>query len=202
MLSAEAMSSDDALLDAWAGGDDAAGGELYERYADRIVEFFSRKTDRDAADLVQRTFLKCLEARKRGSEVRNVRAFLYTIARNELYDRFKSRDRFDPMVTSLHDLGPSPTGALARHEEERLLLAGLQRIPLDHQIALELYYWEQLPMAEVAEILGVKRSAAISRVHRARGLLRDAMDALERDAALVELTMTNFERWAEELRER
>jgi RNA polymerase sigma-70 factor (ECF subfamily) len=195
--------TDRELLDAWADGDEPAGRALYKRYCDRITDFFARKAARDVADLVQRTFMKCLEARRGGTVVEQPRAFLYRIARNQLYDRLvrDAAREIDPAVTSLHDLATGPVSRLHRHRELQRLLDALRRIPLDQQIALELYYWEGLPMSEVAEVLGVTKSAALNRVHRARALVREQMAALGVPAADAERTITSFEAWARDLRD-
>jgi RNA polymerase sigma-70 factor (ECF subfamily) len=195
--------SDRELLDAWADGDEASGRVLYKRYCDSITDFFARKAARDVADLVQRTFMKCLEARRGGTAVEQPRAFLYRIARNELFDRLvrEAARAFDPAVTSLHDLATGPASRIDRRQKLQRLLEALRRIPLDHQIAIELYYWEGLPMSEVAEVLGVTKSAALNRVHRARALLREQIAALGVPDADAERTLTSFESWARDLRE-
>ena len=181
------MRSDHELLAAWAANDRDAGRELYQRYAERVSRFFSRKTSDELPDLVQRTFLKLLETARRGDAIDNPAAFLFAIARNELYDLFgrrsSARERFDPSHTSLADLRTGISTRLDRHQREQLLHDALARLPLDSQLALELYYWEELSMADVARVLGTTESAAINRVHRARKQLRDelgdAVQALE-----------------------
>ncbi len=195
--------TDRELLDAWAEGDEEGGRALYKRYCDSIAAFLVRKGGTDVADLVQRTFVKCLEARRRGTVVEQPRAFLYRIARNELFDQL-ARDHgreIDPAVTSLHDLATGPASRIDRDRALDQLLEALRRIPLDQQIALELYYWEGLPMEEVAEVLGVTKSAAINRVHRARALVRERMTTLGVAAEDAERTVTSFESWAREVRE-
>jgi RNA polymerase sigma-70 factor (ECF subfamily) len=192
--------SDSELLSAWAAGDRAAGEAFYGRYADRVARFFTRKTPDDAADLLQRTFLKCLEACRAGTEARSPVALLFAIARNELYDRFKARlgerERFSPELTSLEDLGTGALTQLLREEQQRLLAQALARLPLDHQLALELYYWEGLAMEELTEVLGITRSAAINRIHRARAALREHLAALAQSAEIAEETATGFESWS------
>lgn len=176
------MDDDSELLRRWADGDEQSGRALYRRHCDRIAGFFARKlpgASDDAADLVQRTFLKCLETQRAGTEVRNPVGLLFTVARHELFDHIRRarRDDFDPARTSLADLGPSPTQRIARDDETRLLYAAMEGLPLDDQLALELYYWEGLPMGEVARALEITRSAAINRIHRARKALRAAIEA-------------------------
>ena len=181
------MSDDVELLRAWSSGDEVAGQAFYRRHQARITAFFARKTTTDVPDLVQRCFLRCLEAQARGTVIGNPVGLLLTVARHELYDhlaRLHRRPTLDPGVTSLHDLRPGPSELLARDQEQRRLHAALARLPLDDQLALELYYWEQLPMAELARVLEIGRSAAISRVHRARGRLRRLLDDVPSDTQL------------------
>jgi len=183
------MRSDDELLGAWATGDRDAGRDFYQRYADRVTRFFARKTQDELPDLVQRTFLKCLEAARKG-EVGKPAALLFAIARNELYDQFTRRmtnaQRFTPEHTSLADLRTGISTQLARHADERLLAEALAQLPLDAQLALELYYWEELAMEDVARVLVTTQSAAINRVHRARKQLRDLLGDRERVAEALE----------------
>lgn len=199
------QSVDDAdLLDAWALGDQDAGRQLYRRHCDAITAFITRKTEHDVADLVQRTFAQCLAARRdQQTRINNPRAYLYRVARNALFDQIRSQARFaqlDPSVSSFHDVGPGPSTALLADQSLRQLLAALRRVPLDDQIALELRYWEGLSMLEIADVLQIGRSAAISRVHRARAAVRAALQALGASEASAEATITNFEAWKKSLR--
>jgi len=194
------VASDAELLTQWAKGDAAAGRAFYRRFCDALAEFVSRRVEGDAADLVQRIFLACLKARKSGTAVEQPRAFLYAIARNEIYDVLKARRRdaamFDPAVTSLRELGPSPTSVLAADERQRMLHEALEEIPLDAQLALELYYWEDMSMQEVATVLGITKSAALNRVHRARALLRERI--AERPAGTArQSTLDQLQAWPE-----
>ncbi|MEZ4372915.1 MAG: sigma-70 family RNA polymerase sigma factor [Polyangiaceae bacterium] len=47
------------------------------------------------------------------------------------------------------------------------LVEALQRLPLDLQMAIELYYWEELSVAELAEALEIPAGTVKSRLHRA-----------------------------------
>jgi RNA polymerase sigma-70 factor (ECF subfamily) len=194
------VASDAELLASWTGGDDAAGREFYRRYADRVARFFARKFPDEAAELVQRTFLKCIQTLRAGTAVTSPAGLLFAVARSELYDAFRRRKRdearFEPELTTLEDLGTGLSQKLARREQERLLLAGLRRIPVADQIALELYYWEGLAMEDVALALDTTRSAAINRIHRARKLLRERMLEVEANPELVAETLGGFESWA------
>ena len=57
------------LLRRWRGGDARAGEALFERYFERIYVFFCGRMDDGVEDMVQRTFLGCVEAGDRLDEI-------------------------------------------------------------------------------------------------------------------------------------
>ncbi|MFO0614563.1 MAG: RNA polymerase sigma factor [Polyangiaceae bacterium] len=198
------MPADDELFAAWKGGDTKAGTELFERYFDVLFRFFRNKTEDGAEDLVQQTFLSCLSGPPfRGDS--SFRTYLFTIARNALYGHWEKRGRAaadaDLSEVSVADLGPSPSAIVAKRREERLLLEGLRNIPIDHQIVLELYYWEDLSGPELAMVFGVAEPTIRSRLRLAREALDKALSRLTDDRALLESTMTDLDTWAKRLRE-
>ena len=196
--------SDAQLLQAWAEGDRQAGEQLFERHFEAIARFFRNKLPSDAQheDLIQQTFLGCVEARDRFRGDASFRSFLFAIAHNQLskYWRARSRDRLDLQTISVFDLDPSPSAALARDEDQHRLLHALRRIPLDAQVALELHYWEAMTAAEVGEVLGVPLGTAKTRLRRAKQLLEAELRELDAGLA-VEATGTRLDTWARELRE-
>lgn len=200
------MTSDVELLRAWRAGDRRAGGELFARHFDRVRRFFENKVDAHVEDLVQRTFIACIEGRDRFREQSSFRTYLFGIAHNVLcaYIRDKQRggEVVDLQVLSVVDLGASPTTRLAARGERRLLVEGLRQIPVEDQVILELYYWEDISGPELAVFLGVQLAAARSKLRRARGRLTEAIRRLREEARLVESGSPDLDAWAVELRER
>ena len=62
-----------------------------------------------------------------------------------------------------------------RSEEHLDLAAGLERLPYRHLLVLSLYYHLDLPVDEVARVLGCTENAARQRIHRALVALRPAV---------------------------
>jgi RNA polymerase sigma-70 factor (ECF subfamily) len=176
------------LLDRWRAGDKVAGDALVARHWDGIARFFRQKIGDDGADLISQTFLACIES---AAPIENVRAFLFTVARRRLADAFRSRARapeLDFAISSLADLDAGLVTELTRKQRGELLRAGLARIPLDDQIALELAYLEGLTTRELAEVLDLNENTISSRLARARDKLRAALAELgsPEDAALAD----------------
>ncbi len=195
---------DVAYLQAWRDGDRRAGAALFERYYDLVTRFFRNKAGEDSVDLVQETFLRMVRTQERMRKGTTFRCYLFGVARMVLLEHYRAkrlkRERLDFMRVSAADFNLTPTSALARAREEQLLLEALRSIPVEMQIVLELYYWENLSGREIAEVVGIPEGTARTRLRRARLRLEDKLKRLARSPVELKSTMTRLESWAEGLR--
>lgn len=193
------LEDDLALLDAWASGDREAAATLLDRYVDPLGRFFRGKVTGEVEDCVQETFTRCLARRQGLQPGSSFRAYLFATARNLLYDRFKQSARggqaIDPHAVSLADLGPTPSSIVYRDQARQRMLTALQRIPLDSQVAIELYYWEELSVAEMASALEIPPGTVKSRLHRARAQLRTQLERLDTPSVGVAQSLTRLDAW-------
>jgi RNA polymerase sigma-70 factor (ECF subfamily) len=193
--------TDAELLDAWREGDARAGNELLERHVDALVRFFESKAEDAVDDLVQRTMLACVLHRDRMREAASFRGFLFAVARNEIYDHYKrvarERQAFDPSVSSVHDLAPTPSAALTQGDARGAISFALRAIPIELQIAVELHYWEELTTAELADALGVPQGTVKSRLRRAKEMLRERLAA--EGVAIGSASAQDLDAWAAEV---
>jgi RNA polymerase sigma-70 factor (ECF subfamily) len=198
------MASDAELLAKWREGDNDAGNELVERHFMTVYRFFVNKVSHDADDLIQRTFLACVEARDRVREGQNLRSYILGIARNTLFATLRKRRRGEMPIgdMTMADLEGSPSRIAAGREEEKILLEALRQIPVGLQTVIELYYWEQMSVGEIAEILEVPAGTVKSRLFRARDNLRERIESMDVPAKLLQTTVNGLENWAAALRER
>ena len=195
--------TDAALLQAWRDGDEQAGRALVRRHTTTLHRFFAIKAPEHVGDLVQSVFLAALEGPPfRGDAA--FRTYLLAIARRLLLKHFRKRVRGERALAlakmTASDVGGSPSMVAAARQEVRLLAVALRRIPVDHQIALELFYWEELPVAEIAVVLDVAPGTVKSRLSRAREALRDQIARAEADPEVRRRTSDDPGRWAAELR--
>lgn len=201
------MPEDFELVRAWQQGDQESGDVLVRRNFWGVYRFFRNKVGEAAEDLTQRTFLACVEARERVRPELSFRAYLFGIARNQLLQYFRRHHHatrlFEPTETSVADLGgEAADDAMLEHQQQRALLGALRRIPLDFQIAVELFYWEELPVAEVAAVLDVAPGTVKSRLARARDKLREQLERMDLPEATLVSTLSDLEGWARSLRDR
>ncbi|MBL8946096.1 MAG: sigma-70 family RNA polymerase sigma factor [Myxococcales bacterium] len=202
------MGEDDdlGLLDRWRAGEVAAGKQLFERYFDRLFRFFCNKVGPDVDDLVQETLLECVRSRDNFRADSSFRTFLFAIARHRLlkhrerFARAGSPDELEEQRLAALDAGPATL--LCEHAEQRALLRALRRIPLELQVLLELYYWEDLTSAELAVILEIPHGTVRSRLRRGKQEVREVLATLRDSGELLQTTDDDFDRWLRSMRAR
>ncbi len=129
----------------------------------------------DAEDLVQETFLRAHRALDRFESGTNARAWLFTILQRVRTDAYRSRRR-RPETVELTGEGPTVApaqNALASgYEDLERALAGLPEV---FRTAIVLRDLQELSYAEIAQALEVPVGTVMSRIHRGRALLREAL---------------------------
>lgn len=155
-----------ALVQLAQGGDQEAFAQIYDRYVDQVYRFVYYRVGSHALaeDLTSETFLRAL--RKIGTfswQGRDIVAWFFTIARNLIADHLKSsRFRLEVSTGDMLDADPAqraPQAAgpeeltLARLDEGRLLDA-LKELKPEQQECVVLRFFEELSVAETAEVMG------------------------------------------------
>jgi RNA polymerase sigma-70 factor (ECF subfamily) len=184
------MLVDHALIERARHGDDEAFGELVLLCRRRVFAAVNRLIARrqDVEDVAQDVFLRLYQSL---GQLRTPEAFdfwLYRITTNAVYDylRKRPRDR-EIFVSDLEDRQLQAANVSAcrqqlRDEQERLRiiehLDGLlsKLLPAD-RILLVLREVEGLTMRELSEVYGVREGAIKLRLFRARGRLRQVLNA-------------------------
>lgn len=166
------------LLRRWKDGDPDAGNQLCQQHFKEIRRFFENKVNAEVDDLVQSTFLACVQSRDRFRGESTFRTFLFSIARYQLYNhlrRFKKNDVLDFTITSLTSLDTGPITYAGRNEEREQLTRALVELPLEQQMLIELHYWEDMKLSDLADVFEVAEPTVRTRLHRARKALKDML---------------------------
>jgi RNA polymerase sigma-70 factor (ECF subfamily) len=197
------MATDLELMTAWQRGDERAGAELCDRHLESLFRFFSSKVHpNDVSDLVQKTMLGVVQSASSFRADSNVRTYILSIARRQMYRHFRDRARdkdVDFGVSSIHDLDGSPSSLVAEREQQRLLHEALRRIPVELQIALELHFWEGLSGSQIADVLEVPEGTVRSRLRRGLEALRRRVEELASTPSLSRSTLDDVTTWERSL---
>lgn len=146
--------------------------QLIDEEWPKLRRFFRTKVpDTEAMDLVQNTMLAFVDGKLRSPK--KARAYLWGIARFQVLKYYEKHRRgaeqFDSTVHTAMDLGPSLSSRLDRRDK---LIRALHEMPVDHQMAFELRYGEDLQLKEVALALGVSLPTAKRYIAAAQEKLR------------------------------
>ncbi len=172
-----------------AGGR-TGSAEVTERYRPAIHRYILHLVgDPDRAeDLTQETFLRVHQHLEGLKDPAALEAWLYRIATNVCYDRFRQRDHREPALP-LSSLGDEedavasdeealrPEQLLEQSEMSDCVLRVLTRLPKPQREVLVLHDLQGLTGPEIAERLGLTLHNVKIRLHRARTRLRSALSA-------------------------
>jgi RNA polymerase sigma factor (sigma-70 family) len=194
-------SSDFALLTAWRDGSEAAADALMRRHYPSVRRFFDLRAPQQADDLTQQTFLGAVEGLQRFRGDAKFRTFLLSIAHKQLLRQLREQERGPRLRRFTTDAGPKTSLSVVavRQQEHRLLLMALAQLPVDLQLVVELYYWEELKAVEIAEVLELNPSTVTSRLARARQLLGENITAMTRPGSLRDRLLADLDGWSKAL---
>ena len=168
-----------------------AMGVLYERHAAAVFRYLARRAGPSTAeDLLSEVFIAALDGGTRvvAHESGSALPWLYGIAMNVLRRNFRQKSARrvaaqDPEMD--WDAVDARLDAEAKREQLRSALNVLSHH--DRELLL-LVAWEGLTPAEAAEVLGIGKVAARSRLHRARRRALQALDCGVSNRPAVEMT--------------
>ena len=155
--------------------------ELFEANAGAAFNVAYRITwsRADALDVVQDAFIKAMRKADQLREPTKARSWLLSITYREALSLLRSRRETatDPSdFDGLSGRAEDPADVVARRELAAFIDAAIMRLAEPLRTAFVLRDVEELPIAEVAEILGIGLSASKMRVARAREQLRVALE--------------------------
>ncbi|PYO71329.1 MAG: RNA polymerase subunit sigma-70, partial [Gemmatimonadetes bacterium] len=137
--------------------------------------------DRAAAeDTLQASYLKALDGRARFDGRATFRTSFFSVVRRTAAEQRRRRAlwRWLPMasVTATPDDGPDPAVALTRSEGTRRLLAALVRLPRRQREVLYLVFYQDLSIAEAADVAGISLGTARTHYERGKAALKKQLD--------------------------
>ena len=130
-----------------------------------------------AEDVVQDCFTSAWKHRAQLRQPELARAWLFCIMRRSALRHLSPATA--PPTESLDDDNPAHDAAAAdSHADDRLdVVSALNRIAPIHREVLVLYYFDDMPTAQMAEALEIAPGTVLSRLARARAALKAAMVA-------------------------
>lgn len=171
---------DESLMDFIRGGNVRAFETLVTRHHARFYRMVYRWVlhRQDAEDLVQDAFLKVWSGKARWKSGKNAQflTWFYRILYHQSVDVLRRRKR--SMVELSEDLASndlSAEEALADRQLQLKLRSVLNQLSDSQRMAVQLFYFEQLPQKHIAKVMGLTVKALESQLHRAKSALKEGM---------------------------
>lgn len=175
--------TDERLLAAAANGETTAFQILYERYRDPIFRFAYRLLGsiEAAEDVTHDCFLSLIkEAGRFDAEKASLRTYIYAAARNLATKRYHALSRetaidelaYEPVVADNH----GPMRRVLDNELAGEVASAVSSLPPLQREALVLFEYDDLSLAEIAQVVGAEAGTVKQRIFRARETLRARLD--------------------------
>lgn len=170
--------------------------QIVEKYQRDIINFQYRLVGNrfEAEDLAQETFIKAYKNFKNLKEPEKVKSWLFSIARNTTMDFFRKNKNKDilmenEVLQNLDKASGSYDAQLANSEISRELEKCINMLVAQDKAIVKLLYYDGFSYKEICELLKINENTLKSRLHRARKVLFEIIQA---DAGLKDVLL-NYE---------
>jgi RNA polymerase sigma-70 factor (ECF subfamily) len=181
-LSANPATSDEVLIGRIANGDRLAMQVLFARHHVRVFRFVLRLVRDEAAaeDLISEVFLDVWRQAGRFEGRAQVSTWLLAIARFKALSalRRKPEQELDEeMAEAIEDTSDTPDVTLEKKETGEVIRQCLTSLSAEHREIIDLVYYHEKSVEEVAEIVGIPEATVKTRMFYARKKLAELLKA-------------------------
>ncbi len=164
-------------------GDQAAFGQLYNQYFEKIYRFIYYRVGHKeiAEDLAEDVFLKVLSKISSVNEDSSFEAWLYQIARNQVIDYYREKKltvSLDGLENTL-EYETNIIDIINLKEQQKIFLRLLKELNTEQQIILKLKFLEEFTNQEIAEQLHKSEGTIRVIQHRAIAKLKELTKKLK-----------------------
>ncbi|AVK87022.1 RNA polymerase [Lysinibacillus sp. B2A1] len=161
-----------------------------EKHTERLIRlaFYYVRDLQCAEDIVQDVFIKFYEQQENYEERGELRAYLSKLVINKSKDYLRSwtyrkiqvqQKIFAKQAVIRRDI-------LVQQDEQTLIENAILALPLKQREVLIYFYFEELPVMEIAELLSIPESTVKTRLRRGRELLKPKLQHIEWEVLLHE----------------
>jgi RNA polymerase sigma-70 factor, ECF subfamily len=157
--------------------------KIMDQYGQEILQLaYSYVNNKAIAeDLTQDIFVKCYNSLHTYSGKSKVRTWLWRIAMNHCKDFLRSWYNRNVVVTG-DDFTRSGTKKemveqeVIQKEEDDQLISAIMTLPIKYREVIYLFYYQELPIKEIAEMTDTGVNTVKTRLKRAKELLKERLE--------------------------
>jgi RNA polymerase sigma-70 factor (ECF subfamily) len=170
---ASTSSSDERLIQGIAGGDQLAMRALFARHQTRLFRFLVRivRDQTAAEDLLSDVFLDVWRKANQFEGRSSVSTWLLAIGRLKALSALRRRSDVvlnDEMASTIADPADNPETVLGKKNDSEVLRQCVAALSPAHSQIIDLVYYHEKSVGEVAEIVGIPEATVKTRMFYAR----------------------------------
>ena len=174
--------TDGDLIERIKAGDQLALKALYGRHHVKIFRFAMRilRSEPSAEDVVSEVFLDVWRKAANFEGRSEASTFLLGVARNKAYSLLRKRregELDEEAAAEIEDGADTPEAALQKKNKGELLRACMQKLSAEHREVMDLVYYHDKSVEEVAAIVGIPEGTVKTRMFHARKRLAELAKA-------------------------
>ena len=181
-MSANQATSDEVLIGRIAKGDRLAMQVLFARHHVRVYRFVLRLVGNPttAEDLISDVFLDVWRQAEKFEGRSAVSTWMLAIARFKALSALRKRpdeELDDETAETIVDTADNPEVALEKKDKSAVLRQCLEKLSPEHKEIIDLVYYHEKSVEEVAEIVGIPENTVKTRMFYARKKLAELLQA-------------------------
>jgi RNA polymerase sigma-70 factor, ECF subfamily len=181
-LSANQATSDEVLIGRIAKGDRLAMQVLFARHHVRVYRFVLRLVGNPttAEDLISDVFLDVWRQADKFEGRSAVSTWMLAIARFKALSALRKRpdeELDEETAETIEDASDNPEVALEKKDKSAVLRQCLEKLSLEHREIVDLVYYHEKSVEEVAEIVGIPENTVKTRLFYTRKKLAELLQA-------------------------
>jgi RNA polymerase sigma-70 factor (ECF subfamily) len=170
--------SDKDLIARIAGQDQQAIEVLFARYQVRVFRFIQRRVRSEAVaeELTNEVFMEVWRSAAKFEGRSSLTSWMLGIAHNKAVSMLRKRrddELDDDAARAIEDDADDPEVTAQKTDKGARLRACLDRLSNDHKTIVDLVYYQEMSIAEVAEIVGIPENTVKTRMFYARKKLSE-----------------------------
>ncbi|HDR7610633.1 TPA: sigma-70 family RNA polymerase sigma factor [Bacillus mycoides] len=157
--------------------------EIMNKYGQEVLQLvYSYVNNKEVAeDLTQDIFVKCYKSLHTYKGNSNLKTWLWRIAINHCKDYIKSWYNKKVIVTEDESayMGVQPDSVeqtVIQNAEDSRLASAVMSLPIKYREVIYLFYYEELPIKEIAIVIEVKENTIKTRLKKAKELLKKGLE--------------------------
>jgi RNA polymerase sigma-70 factor (ECF subfamily) len=168
---------DEVLVKQCMEGDRGAFEVLVDKYQGPLFNLALRMTQEyaDAEDITQSVFLKAYESLSSFKPGRKFFSWLYRIAVNETLNFLRGKRHQEPLSEDTPAEDTDGSREIARDEANAQIQEALMELSIEYRTVVVLKHLQELPYADISQILGIPVKTVKSRLFTARMQMREIL---------------------------